>query len=40
LKKVMPEGVPVIVLPHHINDAAFADKIIEQALAFSHKPGS
>jgi uncharacterized protein (UPF0261 family) len=35
LKKVMPEGVPVIVLPHHINDAEFADKIIEQALAFA-----
>ena len=34
LKKVMPEGVPVVVLPYHINDEPFADKIIEQALAF------
>jgi uncharacterized protein (UPF0261 family) len=34
LQKVMPEGVPVIVLPFHINDEEFADRIIEQALAF------
>jgi uncharacterized protein (UPF0261 family) len=34
LKKVMPEGVPVVVLPHHINDAPFAERIIEQVLAF------
>ncbi len=34
LKKVMPEGVPVVVLPCHINDEQFADRIIEQALAF------
>ena len=34
LKKVMPEGVPVVVLPCHINDEAFADRIIEQATLF------
>ncbi len=34
LQKVMPTGVPVTVLPCHINDGLFADKIIEQALAF------
>jgi uncharacterized protein (UPF0261 family) len=34
LQKVMPEGVPVIVLDCHINDEQFADRIIEQALAF------
>jgi hypothetical protein len=30
----MPPGVPVIVLPVHINDEAFADSIIEQIAAF------
>jgi uncharacterized protein (UPF0261 family) len=34
LQKVMPEGVPVVVLPYHINDEPFADRIIEQALSF------
>lgn len=34
LKKVMPEGVPLSVLPYHINDEAFAAKIAEQAIAF------
>ncbi|NLE11382.1 MAG: hypothetical protein GX630_07715, partial [Actinobacteria bacterium] len=34
LQKVMPEGVPVVVLPYHINDPEFADAIIEQARAF------
>jgi uncharacterized protein (UPF0261 family) len=34
LKKVMPEGVPVHVLPYHINDERFAARIIEQAIAF------
>jgi uncharacterized protein (UPF0261 family) len=34
LKKVMPPGVPVVEVPCHINDALFADKIIEQILAF------
>jgi uncharacterized protein (UPF0261 family) len=34
LKKVMPEGVPVDVLPFHINDERFAHKIIDQVLAF------
>jgi uncharacterized protein (UPF0261 family) len=37
LKKVMPEGVPVITLPCHINDAPFADRITEQAILFSHQ---
>jgi uncharacterized protein (UPF0261 family) len=34
LKKVMPAGVPVNVLPYHINDERFAQAIIHQALAF------
>jgi uncharacterized protein (UPF0261 family) len=36
LKKVMPEGVPVVVLPCHINDEMFAEKIIEQVIAFQN----
>jgi uncharacterized protein (UPF0261 family) len=41
LRKVMPEGVPVVVLPHHINDAPFADRIIEQVFAFQqHAAGA
>jgi len=36
LKKVMPPGVPVVEVPCHINDEAFASKIIEQVVAF-HK---
>ncbi len=34
LQKVMPEGVPVVVLPYHINDPEFADALIERARAF------
>jgi uncharacterized protein (UPF0261 family) len=34
LQKVMPEGVPVVVLPYHINDERFADALIEQARLF------
>jgi uncharacterized protein (UPF0261 family) len=34
LKKVMPEGVSMSVLPYHINDEPFACKIIDQAIAF------
>jgi uncharacterized protein (UPF0261 family) len=34
LKEVMPEGVPITVLPHHINDAPFAEKLTEQVIAF------
>ncbi len=34
LQKVMPEGVPVIVLPYHINDPEFADTLIGQAAVF------
>lgn len=34
LKKVMPPGVPVVELPNHINDEPFADRIIEQVIAF------
>jgi uncharacterized protein (UPF0261 family) len=37
LKKVMPERVPVITLPCHINDEYFADQITEQAISFSHQ---
>jgi uncharacterized protein (UPF0261 family) len=34
LKKVIPEGIPVVDLPYHINDEPFAEKIIEQVIAF------
>jgi hypothetical protein len=34
LQKVIPEGVPVIVLPCHINDEQFADALIEHARLF------
>jgi uncharacterized protein (UPF0261 family) len=34
LKKVIPAGVPVEVLPNHINDEAFAIRITEQVIAF------
>jgi len=34
LKKVMPAGVPVEVLPYHINDEQFAARITEQVLVF------
>ena len=34
LQKVMPAEVPVVVLPYHINDEAFADRIIEQVALF------
>ncbi len=34
LKQVMPEGIPIEVLHNHINDAAFANRITEQVLAF------
>ncbi len=35
LKKVIPEDVPVELLQNHINDEAFADRIIEQTVAFA-----
>jgi uncharacterized protein (UPF0261 family) len=34
LQKVMPPNVPIIVLPCHINDEQFAQKIVEQVLSF------
>jgi uncharacterized protein (UPF0261 family) len=34
LKETLPPWVPVTVLPCHINDAPFAEKIIDQVLAF------
>jgi uncharacterized protein (UPF0261 family) len=34
LKKVIPAGVPVVEVPCHINDEPFAQKIIEQIIAF------
>ena len=34
LKKFMPAGAPVVELPCHINDKAFAAKIIDQVIAF------
>ena len=35
LKKVMPSGVPVIEMQVHINDAAFADALVEQVVKYS-----
>jgi uncharacterized protein (UPF0261 family) len=40
LKKVIPEGVPVTVLPYHINDERFAEKIIDQVVAFQNLPSN
>jgi uncharacterized protein (UPF0261 family) len=37
LQKVMPPGVPVTVLPFHINDPEFADAIIEQIAVFENQ---
>lgn len=37
LKKVIPEGVPVVEFPYHINDELFADAIVEQVLDFWQK---
>lgn len=34
LRKVMPEGVPVMTLDNHINDEAFASRITEQIISF------
>lgn len=34
LREVVPEGVPVMALPYHINDEGFADAVIQQALTF------
>jgi uncharacterized protein (UPF0261 family) len=36
LEKVMPPGVPVTMLPHHINDEPFAKRIVDEVLRF-HK---
>jgi uncharacterized protein (UPF0261 family) len=38
LKRAMPAGVPIEVLPCHINDDAFAEQITEQVLAFLQRP--
>jgi len=40
LKKVMPAGVPIEVLPHHINDGQFAARIIEQVRSFQKTPAN
>ena len=34
LKQAMPDWVPITLLPCHINDQMFADKLIEQAIEF------
>jgi uncharacterized protein (UPF0261 family) len=34
LKRVLPDGVPLSVLPCHINDEKFAARIVEQVIAF------
>ncbi len=38
LKKTVPQRVPVTILPYHINDERFAEKIIEQAITFQEQP--
>jgi uncharacterized protein (UPF0261 family) len=37
LKKVLPEGVPLTVLPYHINDERFASEIVKQVIAFRNQ---
>jgi uncharacterized protein (UPF0261 family) len=37
LKKVLPKGVPVEVLPNHINDEPFADAIIARVIEFQKR---
>ncbi len=34
LKEVLPDEVPLTLLPYHINDERFADEIVRQVLAF------
>jgi uncharacterized protein (UPF0261 family) len=34
LKKVLPDGVPLSVLPYHINDERFAAEIVKQVIAY------
>jgi uncharacterized protein (UPF0261 family) len=38
LKKLMPQGVPIVILPYHINDERFAEKIIETVISFQNQP--
>jgi uncharacterized protein (UPF0261 family) len=37
LRKVLPEGVPLNVLPYHINDEQFASAIIDQVMVFNSR---
>ena len=37
LEKVLPEGVPLTVLPYHINDERFASEIVKQIIAFRNQ---
>ncbi len=37
IRKVLPAEVPVTTYPYHINDEAFAEKVIEQVLAFERQ---
>ena len=39
LKKVLPDGVPLTVLPYHINDENFAAKIAEQTVRYLKNKG-
>jgi len=39
LKKVLPDGVPLTVLPYHINDEKFAAKIAEQTIQYQKNKG-
>lgn len=38
LKAVAPDNLPITVLPYHINDDLFAEKIIEQVITFQDQP--
>jgi uncharacterized protein (UPF0261 family) len=35
IKKALPQSAPVVEFDHHINDAAFADAIVAQVMAFT-----
>jgi uncharacterized protein (UPF0261 family) len=38
LKKALPTGTPMVEFDCHFNDAAFADAIVEQVLAYTRRP--
>jgi uncharacterized protein (UPF0261 family) len=38
LRKALPTGTPMVEFDCHLNDAAFADAIVEQVLAYTRRP--